>query len=61
MTSIIPSVIFYLKKVVFKWLEEMRLSAKKINRLCVTGPRNFFKKNDDVCFAAIATKHSDFN
>jgi phosphotriesterase-related protein len=32
----------YLQKVVFPELREMGLSDSQLNRLCVTGPRNFF-------------------
>lgn len=38
-----PHRYLYLKQVVFKWLEEMGVPAAKINRLCVTGPRNLFE------------------
>ena len=38
-----PHRILYLKKVVFPWLKEMGVPEEKINRLCVTGPRNFFE------------------
>ena len=38
-----PHRILYLKKVVFPWLKEMGVPEENINRLCVTGPRNFFE------------------
>jgi phosphotriesterase-related protein len=38
-----PHRYLYIKRVVFKWLKEMGVPAAKINRLCVTGPRNFFE------------------
>jgi predicted metal-dependent phosphotriesterase family hydrolase len=33
----------YLKKVVFPELREMGLSESQLDRLCITGPRNFFE------------------
>ena len=38
-----PHRYLYMKKVVFKMLKDMDVPAAKINRLCVTGPRNFFE------------------
>jgi predicted metal-dependent phosphotriesterase family hydrolase len=38
-----PHRYLYMKKVVFKWLKEMGVPDAKIDRLCVTGPRNFFE------------------
>jgi phosphotriesterase-related protein len=38
-----PHRYLYIKRVVFKQLKEMGVPAAKINRLCVTGPRNFFE------------------
>jgi phosphotriesterase-related protein len=38
-----PHRYLYMKKVVFKMLKDMEVPAAKINRLCVTGPRNFFE------------------
>ncbi|MEW6185947.1 MAG: hypothetical protein AB1585_09445 [Thermodesulfobacteriota bacterium] len=38
-----PHRILYLKKVVFPWLREMGVAEEKIDRLCVTGPRNFLE------------------
>jgi phosphotriesterase-related protein len=38
-----PHRYLFMKKVVFKMLKDMGVPADKINRLCVTGPRNFFE------------------
>jgi len=38
-----PHRYLYIKRVVLKELKEMGVPAAKINRLCVTGPRNFFE------------------
>ena len=38
-----PHGFLYMKKVVFEQLREMGVSEEIINKLCVTGPRNFFE------------------
>lgn len=38
-----PHRYLYIKKVAFKDLKDMGVPPAKINRLCVTGPRNFFE------------------
>jgi len=38
-----PHRYLYIKRVVLKELKEMGVPPAKINRLCVTGPRNFFE------------------
>jgi phosphotriesterase-related protein len=41
--SLNPHRILYLKKVVFPWLKEMGVADEKIDKLCITGPRNFLE------------------
>lgn len=38
-----PHGYLYVNKVVFPWLREMGVSESTLDRLCVTGPRNFFE------------------